>query len=111
MFTVKYYSRKRGIAMSVCSYNHISYINPPQLRICIKENYILIPTASNTDTFYKYFIESGTFSPPLSEAEIADVHMSQEEFSQGHCTTFENVGDFLESLHRLRERQQREHAG
>lgn len=90
--------------VNTISFNAIP--NQARTRIVLKELYrpcveTAIPTSKILD-----FPADSTFSPSLSEIEIADIRLAEREFAQEEAEIFNDAESFIQSLHVLRRQHQ-----
>jgi hypothetical protein len=80
--------------------------NQGYVRIVPKEIYRpCVETAVPILKIRAYSVDS-TFSPSLSEIEIADIIIAEREFAQGESEIFDDAESLIDSLHALRRRHE-----
>jgi len=57
-----------------------------------------------SEMFSSYLYFDNSESPPLSESEIIDIHLAEEEFSTGQSKVFDDAKALIESLHAERKK-------
>lgn len=77
-------------------------------RIIIRENYGLEEgSVTPRPPIFPVMMDSAV-SPPLSEIELADILIAEQEFSSEQSETYETAQDLINALHASRERHKRE---
>ena len=89
--------------------NNTSFNAIPEMaraRIVVKELYRpCVGSAGESLKIFDLPLDS-TFSPSLSEIEIADIIIAEREFARGEPEVFDDAERFIESLHTLRRQNQ-----
>jgi len=80
-------------------------------RIAFRERYSSDFESVVTEPLIFPVAMDSVLSPPLSESELADIQVGEEEFSSGQTETYENAQDLINALHAARERYQRDAGG
>jgi len=80
-------------------------------RIVLRERYSPDFESVVTKPLVFPIVMDSALSPPLSEIELADVRVAEEEFLSGQSEIYEDAQDLINSLHTARERYKREAGG
>jgi len=89
--------------------NGTGYLRPTPYHLIMREHplYVSADTAIVPLDFLLLEFDSAT-SPPLSEAEIADIEEGEREFSKGGGKIYDTAENFIKDLHAARERARKE---
>ena len=80
-------------------------------RIVLRERYDSDFGSAVLESLVRPIVMDSTFSPQLSDSELADIQAAEAEFSSGQAETYENPQDLINALHASRERYKREAGG
>jgi hypothetical protein len=80
-------------------------------RFVIRERYGQNGESAVKETLIFPVTMDAALSPPLSETELTDLQIAEQEFASGQAETYENAQDLITALHSARERYRREAGG